>query len=92
LGNEKETKKVPASAPTLTGNDRTNSQSPVGYSITRQDTKRKEKIMDFFFILLSLALTFGICWLIDRENMANYAIVITFLEICNLFWLVFPKI
>ena len=92
MGNEKATKKVPASAPTLTGNDRTNSQSPVGNSITRQDTKRKDKILGFFFILLSLALTFGICWLIDRENMANYAIVITFLEICNLFWLVFPKL
>ena len=54
--------------------------------------QKKGKIMDFFFILLSLALTFGICWLIDRDNMANYAIVITFLEICNLFWLVFPKL
>ena len=88
----KSNKKIPASAPTLTGNDRTNSQSPVGKSITRQDTKRKDKIMDFFFILLSLALTFGICWLIDRKNMANYAIAIFFLEICTLFWIVFPKV
>lgn len=47
--------------------------------------------MDFFFVILSAALTLGFCWLIDRKNMTNYIAAVFLLETCVAFWIVLPK-
>ena len=51
----------------------------------------KEIFMEFFFVILSVALTLGFCWLIDRENFARYVAAVLFIETCTIFWIILPK-
>ena len=44
--------------------------------------------MDFFFVILSVALTLGFCWLVNRENFAYHVAAVTLIETCTIFWIV----
>lgn len=47
--------------------------------------------MEFFFVILSVALTLGFCWLVDREHFAYHVAAVFLLEICTIFWIVLPR-
>ena len=47
--------------------------------------------MDFFFMILSAALTLGFCWLTNKENFAYDIAAVFLLETCVAFWIVLPK-
>ena len=47
--------------------------------------------IDFFFVLLSVALALGFFWLADRENMAYHVAAVFLLELCTIFWIILPK-
>lgn len=47
--------------------------------------------MDFFFMILSAALTLGFCWLTDHESFSYHVASVFLLETCVAFWIVLPK-
>ncbi len=48
--------------------------------------------MTIFFVFLALFFTLGFCWMADRENFGIHVAAALFLELCNLAWLVLPKV
>ena len=48
--------------------------------------------MVYFLMILSIVMTLGICWLIDRESMAYHTAATLFFALCVLFWVVFPTL
>ena len=47
--------------------------------------------IDFFFVILSAALTLGFCWLADRENISYHVAAVFLIEICTIFWIILPR-
>lgn len=48
--------------------------------------------MTIFFVFLALCITGGFCWMADRENFAIHAAALLLLELCNIAWLVLPRV
>lgn len=48
-------------------------------------------LIDFFFVILSVALTLGFCWIADRENFSYHVVAMFLVETCTIFWIILPR-
>ena len=48
--------------------------------------------MELFLVALSMAFALGFAWVIDREHFYYHLATVSLLELCTLFWIVFPRL